>query len=282
MKILITGGKGALGQDAQKIFSAHGHDVLALDREGLDITNEAQVKELVTREHPDVIVNCAAYNLVDKAEDPAVYPTAYAINALGPEYLARAAKLVGAVFVHVSTDAVFAGDKPEGYVETDARAPICKYGESKAAGEELIEAVQGKYYIARTTRLFGAPATSADAKESFISIMMRLAATKPEIQIIDEEIGRPTYTPDLARGIYDLVVGAYPFGIYHLVNDGPGVTWYAFAEEAFAIKPTTTPRIPVPAAVFPKPAARGKFVVLQNTKFPPLRSRVEALREFLS
>lgn len=281
MKILITGGKGALGQDATKVFAAHGHEVLALDRDGLDITNEAQVQELVLRERPAVIVNCAAYNLVDKAEDPEVYPMVYAINALGPEYLARAAKLADAVFVHVSTDAVFAGDKPEGYVETDARAPICKYGESKAAGEALIEAVGGKYYIARTTRLFGAPASSADAKESFVSVMLRLAATKPEIQIIDEELGRPTYTPDLARGLFDLVVGEYPFGIYHLVNDGPGVTWYAFAEEAFAIKPTATPRIPVPASAFPKPAARGKFVVLQNTKFPPLRARQAALREFL-
>lgn len=281
MKVLVTGGKGALGQDVTDLFVAQGHEVVALDREGLDITDREAVIRFVTEAKPELIVNCAAYNLVDNAEDPAIYPVAYAINALGPQYLAEAAKQIDAVFVHVSTDYVFSGDKQEGYVESDERHPISKYGETKAAGEELVEKVGGKYYIARTSRLFGRPASSADAKESFVMLMLRLAAAKPELSIVDEEVGCPTYTLDLAKAIYALVSASYPFGIYHLVNAGEGVSWFAFAEEIFALKNVTTPRKPVPSSLFPKPAARPMFSVLKNTKFPPLRSRQEALQHFL-
>lgn len=281
MKILVTGAKGALGQDVCELFQAQGHEVVAFDRDGLDITSRETVMAKVGELKPEVIINCAAYNAVDKVEDPANFPLAYAINASGPQFLAEAAKAVDAVLVTVSTDAVFPGTKVEGYVETDERQAICKYGETKVAGEELVERVGGKYYIARTARLFGRPASSTDAKESFASIMLRLAATKPELAIIDEEVGCPTYTADLAQAMYTLVTEKYPYGIYHLVNSGPGVTWFAFAEEIFTLKNITTPRKPVPASDFPKPAARGKFTVLQNTKFPPLRSRLEALKAFL-
>ena len=281
MKVLVTGGKGALGQDVRDVFVATGHEVTALDREGLDITNRDQVMRLVSELKPEVIVNCAAYNLMDQAEDPAVYPLAYAINATGPGNLAEAALSIGATIVHVSTDCVFPGDKPEGYLETDQTHPISKYGESKLAGEQLVAQAGGNYYIARTSRLFGRPASSADAKESFVMLMLRLAASKPELSIIDEEVGMPTYTPDLALAIHELVADGHPYGIYHLVNSGEGVTWFAFTEEFFKLKNVTTPRKPVPAAAFPKPAARPKFTVLKNTKFPPLRSRLEALKEFL-
>lgn len=281
MKVLVTGAQGALGQDVREVFAAKGHVVIALDREGLDITVRESVMKLVTELKPDVIVNCAAYNAVDRAEEPEQYPIAYAINALGPQYLAAAAKSIEAVFVHISTDCVFDGQKLEGYVEHDTRHPISRYGESKAAGEELVEAENGRYYIVRTARLFGKPAVSADAKESFVTTMLRLAKTKPELSIIDEEVGCPTYTVDLANGIYALVLEKYPYGIYHLVNAGVGVTWFAFAEEVFRLNNVITPRQPVPASAFPKPAARPKFSVLKNTKFPDLRLRVEALKDFL-
>ncbi|MFZ2681919.1 MAG: dTDP-4-dehydrorhamnose reductase [Patescibacteria group bacterium] len=281
MKVLVTGRKGALGQDVMAVFTQHGHEVVGFDRDGLDITDREAVTRMVTEYQPEVIVNCAAYNAVDKAEEPDQYPVAFAINALGPRYLAEAAKQLGAKFVTVSTDAVFPGTKASGYVETDIRGPICKYGETKAAGEELVEQVGGQYYIVRTARLFGKPASSLDAKESFVVMMLRLAGSKPALDIIDEEVGSPTYTPDLAQGIYALVHEAYPAGIYHLVNSGEGVTWYAFAEEFFKLKGVTVTRRPVPASAFPKPAARGCFTVLLSTKFSPLRSRLEALQDFL-
>jgi dTDP-4-dehydrorhamnose reductase len=281
MKVLVTGAQGALGQDVTELFRTRGHEVMACDRRTLDITKPQVVLEFVLQFGPEVIINCAAYNAVDKAEDPEQYPLAYAINALGPEYLATAARAVQAAFVHVSTDAVFSGSKQEGYTESDERLPICKYGHTKLAGEKRVQHVGGQYYIVRTARLFGRPGVSADAKESFVAMMLRLAATKPELSIIHEEVGCPTYTPDLAEGIYTLIQEAYAPGEYHLVNSGTGVTWFEFAEEVFALAAVTTPRHPVPAATFPKPAARGSFTVLNNTKFPPLRSRLEALRAYL-
>jgi dTDP-4-dehydrorhamnose reductase len=281
MKVLVTGGKGALGQDMTEVFQAEGHRVLALDREALDITDRAAVMRLVAEEQPEVIVNCAAYNLVDKVEDPEVYPVAYAINALGPKYLAEAAREVGACLVHVSTDYVFAGDQPAGYREDASRAPISKYGETKAAGEALVEAVGGQVYIVRTSKLFGRPASSAEAKESFVMLMLRLAASKPELKIVDEEVGCPTFTLDLAQGIYTLVAGGYAPGTYHLVNSGSGVTWFGFAKEIFSLQGITTPCQPVASKDFPKPAVRPKFAQLLNTKFPALRPRQEALAAFL-
>ncbi|MEK7183718.1 MAG: dTDP-4-dehydrorhamnose reductase [Patescibacteria group bacterium] len=281
MKVLITGSKGALGQDVAEVFRAQGHEVVALDREGLDITDREAVMKLVSELKPDVIINCAAYNLVDKVESDDVYATAYAINALGPGYLAEAARDHEAVFVHLSTDYVFPGENPEGYVEHDERRPISKYGQTKVSGEELVEQAGGKFYIVRTSKLFGRPGSSAEAKESFVNLMLRLAASKPELSIVDEEVGCPTYTLDLSSGIYELVSGDFEPGIYHLVNSGPGVTWYQFAEEFFNLKNVTTPRKPVSSKDFPKPAARPRFAALLNSKFPPLRSRLEALKDFL-
>jgi dTDP-4-dehydrorhamnose reductase len=281
MRVLVTGGNGALGQDVTEVFALAGHQVTALDRAGLDITDREAVLKFVGEHRPQVIVNCAAYNLVDNVEQAEIYPFAHAINALGPGWLAEGAKSVDAVFVHLSTDYVFAGDRPEGYLETSQRSPISRYGETKAKGEELVEALGGKFYIVRTSKLFGKPATSEAAKESFVALMLRLAATKPDLAIVDEEVGCPTYTLDLAQGLLQLVVGDYPFGHYHLVNAGSGVTWYGFAEEFFNLKGVTTLRRPVSSKDFPKPAARPKFAALLNTAFPPLRSRAEALRDFL-
>ena len=281
MKVLVTGGKGALGQDVAEVFAAHGHEVRALDRESLDITDAGAVMAFVNEHQPELIINCAAYNLVDKVEEAELYPLAYAINATGPHNLALAASSVGATLVHLSTDYVFAGDRPDGYAEDSQRAPVSKYGETKAQGEKFVEDVGGKYFIVRTSKLFGRPATSEAAKESFVSLMLRLAASKPELAIVDEEVGCPTYTLDLARGILELTTGNYAFGHYHLVNSGPGVTWYGFADEFFKLKGITTPRRPVSSKDFPKPAVRPKFAALKNTKFPPLRSRLEALKDFL-
>ncbi len=277
----MTGSRGSLGQDVVEVFTSAGHEVLGLDHHALDITNQEQVLATILGFQPEVVINCAAYNAVDKVEEPEVFPVAYAINALGPGYLAEASKVTGAKFVHISSDYVFPGDKPEGYHEHDARGPISKYGETKAQGEVLIESVAGKSFIVRTSKLFGRPAASEGGKESFVSLMLRLAQTKPELAIVHEEVGSPTYTRDLAQSLHELVAGDFAPGVYHIVNSGPGVTWYEFAEEIFSLKNITTPRKPVTSQDFPKPAARPKFAALINNKFPRLRSRLEALKDFL-
>jgi len=282
MKILLTGAHGNLGSQLLSTFTSAGHEVLATEREELDITNEAAVMAFVTEHKPDVIINAAAYNLVDKVEDAAVYPIAYAVNALGPKYLAAAAKSVDALLVHYSTDYVFAGDKIDGYNEDDATNPISKYGETKAAGERFVIESGARYLLCRMSKIFGPAGTSDAAKKSFVELITGLAKTKPELRIVDEEVGVPSYTVDVAAETLRLVTGNTPTGIYHLLNSGPGVNWYQFAEEIFALAPSATPRIPVLGSEFPRPAPRPAFAALRNTKLPSLRSRSEALQEYIT
>ena len=281
MKVLITGANGMLGKDLSKLFESRGHAVIKTDRGDLDITNRDQVLERIRAIQPDVVINAAAYNFVDKVEEPAIYPIAYAVNAEGPRNLAEAAALSGVPFVHYSTDYVFAGDKPEGYTEGDATGPVSKYGETKEAGEKFVQEAGGEYYICRLSKIFGEPGLSDESKESFVSLMLRLADKLPELNIVHEEVGSPGYTPDIAKATLDLLNGDYLPGIYHMTNEGEGVTWYEFANEVFNIKDVQTPRNPVPSSEFPKPAERPKFAAIINTKLPKLRSRNEALREFL-
>ncbi|KKW30034.1 MAG: dTDP-4-dehydrorhamnose reductase [Candidatus Uhrbacteria bacterium GW2011_GWD2_52_7] len=282
MKALITGANGMLGQELRRIFSDEGYEVVATDRETLDITDRDQVLAFVRECRPDVVINAAAYNLVDKVEEANIYPIAYAINALGPKNLAEAAKAIGVPFVHFSTDYVFAGNKLEGYAEDDATSPLSKYGQTKAEGERFVQEVGGTFYICRLSKLFGRPGLGEGSKVSFVELMLRLAKEKPELSIVDDEVGCPTYAPDLACATFELVTKPYPPGVYHLVNSGEPVTWYAFAQEIFALAGVATPRKPVPSSAFPRAAQLPKAAALLNTKFLPLRSRKEALEHFLT
>lgn len=282
MKILLTGALGNLGQQLLTVFEAAGHTVISTDRARLDITDEGSVERAVAELAPDAIVNAAAYNQVDQAEDPEEYKTAYAINALGPKYLAATAKRDGIPLVHFSTDYVFAGNKEEGYVEKDATDPISQYGVSKAAGERFVLESGAKAYICRTSKLFGPQGTPGVSKPGFVDIMLALAATKPELRVVAEEVGMPTYTVDVAETVLWMLERDIEPGVYHIVNEGLGVMWYEFAEEIFSIVPSATPRIAVSSDEFPRPAHRPKFAALINTKLPKLRSRSEALADYLN
>ncbi len=281
MKFLITGANGMLGEDLTKLIDGVGYTVIATDKDQLDITNFQDVMIFVDREKPDVIINSAAYNFVDKIEDPEIYPIAFKVNAEGPRNLARASKEIGARFVHYSTDYVFSGEKLDGYKEDDEPNPISKYGETKLAGENFVKEVGGDYYICRLSKLFGNPGSGEGSKESFVALMIKLSQEKPELKIVHEEVGTPSYSPDVARSTLNMILERRPSGVYHLINSGPGVTWYEFAKEIFDLANIKIPFYPVTSAEFPKPALRPKFAVLKNTKFPALRDRQEALREFL-
>ena len=281
MKILIFGAKGNLGQDLVAVFKSAGHEVIALDRDDLDVLDLPVLRERILAELPAAVINAVAMNDVDGAEDPAKRPFAFRLNADVPGAMASAAREAGSVFVHYSTDYVFEGTKPEGYAEDDEPRPISAYGESKLAGERSALAAAGRVYVCRLSKIFGRPGSSGLSKPSFVSVMVNLAKTKPELAIVDEEVGSPTYTQDIAAATLRLIEEKFEPGIYHLVNDGPGVTWYGFAEEFFGLLGVKTPRRPVSSALFPKPAKRPKYARLLNTKFPPLRSRLEALKAFL-
>lgn len=282
MKIFVAGAMGNLGSVLCPKLKAAGFDVIESDREDLDLTDHNAVLARMRAEKPEVIVNCAAYNAVDDAETEEGFKKAMAVNRDAPRSLAASAKLTGATLVHFSTDYVFAGEKPEGYAEDDEPKPISNYGKSKLAGEEAVRAMGANHYIVRLSKIFGPAGRSEAAKESFVHLMLRLAASKPELNIVDEEVGSPTYTEDIADATITLLKDGFDFGTYHFVNDGVGVTWYEFAKEFFEKRGVKTPYHPVPSSAFPKPAARPKFAPLKTTKFPPLRSRTEALDAFLA
>lgn len=289
-KILVIGAKGMLGQELVKTFSADNNfEVFGWDREEINIASEEQVKDKIGALAPKIIVNAAAYNAADKAEEPAEFELAKELNGLAPGYLAREAKRLGAVLVHYSTDYVFDGQKEEGYREADPPSPISNYGWSKLLGEKQIQEAGGHYYLIRLQKLFGWPAQSISAKKSFFYQMLSLAknrlALPPDqrkLEVVDEELGNFTYAPDLAARTRWLLGSGQPGGLYHITNEGAPATWYGAAEILFEVAGLDGLRlIPVPADKFPRPARRPKYSVLLNTKLAPLRPWPEALKEFL-
>lgn len=283
MKILLTGAAGNLGGQVSRVFRAAGHEVIETDRATLDITRAESVAQSFAALQPDAVINAAAYNFVDKVEDAECYPIAYAINAIGPKHLVEACAVHDIPFVHYSTDYVLAGEKPEGYTEDmETGTPVNAYGRTKAAGEQFVLASGAKAYVCRLSKIFGPAGTSEVSKPSFVSLMLQLAKEKPELQIVDEEVGMPTYTLDVATTTLWMLEQRVEPGVYHIVNEGNPVTMFGYAEEVFALTGVTTPRVPVPSSAFPRPAKAPKFAALINTKLPKLRSRTDALRAYIA
>jgi dTDP-4-dehydrorhamnose reductase len=281
-KVIIFGVKGTLGTQLKKEFSEIGeYAVMGLDKDELDITDSEKVSELITKESPQIVINAAAYNAVDKAEKSETeFELAKKLNGEVPKILAEAAKKADAIFVQYVTDYLFDGEKGE-YVESDQPNPISNYGISKALGEKNVRDVGGKIYLIRISKLFGDPGKSSQAKKSFFEVMLALAKEKDELKVVDDERSCFTYVPDLAKATRQLVEGDYEFGIYHIVNEGP-VTWYGGAKKLFELIGNKKIKVvPVGQDKFPRPAKRASSTVLVNTKFPKLRHYEEALKEWL-
>jgi len=357
-KVLIIGANGMLGQELVQVFSADadyevfGWDKLLMsDVNSIDITDEAQVRDRVLKLSPAIIINAAAYNDVDKCEEPAEFESAKKLNGLAPGYLAKAAREIhnpptplcargagegdflhkggddGAIFVHYSTDYVFDGQKEGGYKENDKPSPIQNYGRTKLMGEQEVARISGKYYIIRLQKLFGRSAQSAAAKKSFFETMLALARVKKELEVVDEELANFTYAPDLAeytkflvdrnfltpptplcaRGEGEEMVcvrGAdsphpnpllqkergksspilslqrrepYPFGIYHITNEGAPATWFGAAKILFDL---AQQRHPDPAVAGEgsltnvRPASTGDSS-LRSAEFTPMAIGVQ-------
>jgi dTDP-4-dehydrorhamnose reductase len=303
-KILIIGAKGMLGQELVKTFSNKKNEVVAWDRENIDITDAKQVTEKITKLKPDVILNAAAYNAVDKCEkDAKEYALAKKINGNAPGYLAKVASTIGATLVHYSTDYVFDGmpDIPEpagcggscgscslhegfvpelGFKEDAIPNPIQKYGKSKLLGEDNVIKYAQKYYIIRLSKLFGKPATAKDAKRSFFDVMLEVGEKHKEVKAIDEETDCFTYAPDLAKRTRDILDLEMPFGIYHVTNTG-ACTWYEAVVELYKQAKIKAKVVPVSGDEFSRPAQRPYVSTLLNTKLMPMRSWKLALKDYL-
>lgn len=282
-KILILGAKGNLGGQLVKVFRPD-YEVIAWDRGEIDITDRELILKKIGELKPQIVVNAAAYNAVDKCEDSEEeYDLAKKLNIDGPKFLAEACQKTGSILVHYSTDYVFEGKKKKGYTESDEPKPVNRYGKSKYHGEKRILEQSGnglKWFIIRTSKLFGPKGESLMAKPSFFDIMLKLGEEKGSVDVVNGELSCFTYTPDLAQATRNLLESGKGCGIYHLTNAG-ACTWYAAASELFKLAGKNIKINPVRDDFFKRAAKRPKYSVLLNTKFESMRDYREALREYL-
>ena len=265
-KILVTGCNGQLGRAVRKEYAGEkvtfintdvteGEGVLALD-----ITDVDAVMELVRREKPDVIINCAAHTNVDLCEKQ--WDSAYRINAIGPRNLSIAATAVGAKMIHVSTDYVFEGNGTRPYTEFDAPNPISAYGKTKLEGERFVQAFADRYFILRTAWLYG-------EGKNFVKTMLRLAETHDEVSVVDDQVGSPTSAVELARMIHYLEK-TDNYGIFHATCEGD-TNWADFTDEIFRLagKSTKVDHITTEEYVKDNPASanRPAYSILDNFMF---------------
>lgn len=270
-RYLVTGATGMLGTDIVGALS--GRDVTALSRSDLDITDAAATLEAVAGH--DVVINTAAFTRVDDAETDEA--TATAVNAVGAGNIARAASTHGAVLVHFSTDYVFSGAATEPIAEDAPLAPVSAYGRSKAAGERLaLDANPWRTVILRTAWLYGAHGPN------FARTMLRLAGERPELEVVSDQIGQPTYTADVARHTLALLDAGIVAGVFHATNSGQA-SWFDFAQAIFEGAGLDPDRVkPIDSSRFSRPAPRPAYSVLghdawQATGLAPLRRWREAL-----
>jgi len=282
MRVLILGNKGMLGRDMEKVF--HGHDIIGMDKDGLDIMDREKVFETMITIQPELVINCAAYTNVDQAEKE--QELADEINGFSVGVIAQACREIDATLVHFSTDYVFDGELKNGYNEEAAPNPVNQYGRSKMLGENLLmeemelldetTPIEGKYFLIRTSWLFGKHG------KNFVETMLKLASEQKQLKVVNDQHGKPTFTEDLCNQVKWLVESReYPSGIYHITNEG-ATTWYDFAREIFLLTNTDIDMVACSSEEYERPAKRPMNSVLLNTKLPELRDWKLALADYLN
>ena len=259
MNILITGCNGQLGNEMQLLEKEHPeHTYYNTDVAELDITNQQAVERFVNEYQIDGIVNCAAYTAVDKAEDNE--SLCQLLNAEAPAYLAHAVGKRDGWMIQISTDYVFDGTKHTPYVEDDDTCPNSVYGRTKLVGELNVQKLCGRSMIIRTAWLY------STFGNNFVKTMIRLGNEKPELGVIFDQIGTPTYARDLARATMTAITKGIQPGIYHFSNEGV-ISWYDFTKAIHRIAGITSCHVrPLHTAEYPTPAARPHYSVLDKTK----------------
>lgn len=253
-KVLITGANGQLGSDLNHVLSRSGYEVVGMGKTELDITNQDVIKSAVFSIKPDIIIHSAAYTKVDQAELEPDF--AYLINAVGTRNTAIAAEKIGAKFIYISTDYVFDGKAQTPYHEYSPVSPINVYGSSKLAGEMMVRDFHSKFFIVRTSWLFG------KYGHNFVKTMLKLSKEKEHIAVVNDQIGCPTYTVDLCKCIIQLME-TDKYGIYHVSNTG-SCSWFEFAREVFEQTNRPITLTPCTTEEFPRQAKRPKYSVLDH------------------
>ena len=277
MKVLVTGYAGQLGYEVVRLLESRGIPCKGVDQADFNLTDAAAVLDYVQHYAPDVIVHCAAYTNVDKAEtEPEICA---AVNGMGTLYMVRAALSVGAKLVYISTDYVFPGTGDQPFGIDDPYGPKNVYGVSKVQGEDAVRSLMTRYYILRTSWVFGKNG------KNFVRTMLRLGAEKKELRVVSDQIGSPTYAKDLARVICDMIP-TDKYGIYHVRNEGY-VSWADFAKMIMEKSGLSCRIIPVPSSEYVTLARRplnsrlsGKK--LQAAGFAPMPTVADALDRYLA
>lgn len=272
MKVLITGAAGMLARAVRHEFETRGHEVCALDRAALDVTDVAAVEAAVGECCPDAVIQCAAYTRVDDAERDEA--GAHRVNAESTLYLARACRAVGARLVYPSTDYVFDGTATQPYRPDSPTRPLGAYGRSKLAGEAAAREA-GDYLVVRTSWLYGA------GGKNFVSTILERARQGTPLRIVDDQRGSPTWTGTLARVLALLLERQAPSGVYHAANRGE-TTWYGLALEALRLSGVAAEVTPVTTAEFPRPAVRPAYSVLDCSGTEGVVGEIAGWREALA
>jgi dTDP-4-dehydrorhamnose reductase len=275
MRILVTGATGMLGHAVSAVATRLGHDVIALSRNELDITDAAHVRRVIAAAEPRAVINCAAWTDVDGAETAEAAATA--VNGAGAGNVARAAAEIGARIVQVSTDYVFDGAASEPWLESDPVGPVSAYGRSKLAGEQEVAEATSEHAIVRTAWLFGA------CGRNFVDTMLALGDDRDEVTVVTDQVGSPTWTGHLAEALVELAERHGDVGIFHAAGAG-ACSWYDLAVEVFDRAGVRCRVLPTTSDRFPRPARRPAYSVLgsERAQAPVLPAWQEGVAGYLS
>ena len=281
MKVLVTGVKGQLGFDVVNELEKRGHTAVGVDIAEMDITDAEKVNSVITEVNPDAVVHCAAWTAVDAAEDGANIPKVRAINAGGTRNIAEVCKKLGCKMAYISTDYVFDGQGTKPW-EPDCKdyKPLNVYGQTKLEGELAVAQLLEKYFIVRIAWVFGVNG------KNFIKTMLNVGKTHDTVRVVNDQVGTPTYTYDLARLLVDMVESD-KYGYYHATNEGGYISWYDFTCEIYRQAGYSTKVIPVTTAEYGlSKAARPFNSRLDKSKlvengFRPLPTWQDALSRYL-
>lgn len=269
MKILVTGANGMLGQDLCPILEKNGYSVIRTDINNLDITNLEMVDSVLAKVKPDIVIHCAAYTNVDKAEED--FDTALNINGFGTENIAKICGKNEITLLYISTDYVFKGVNSVPLKPSDEVSPLNNYGLTKWEGEKAVQKYCKKYYICRTSWLYGIHG------KNFVETMLSFA-DKPELKVVNDQAGCPTWTIELAKAIIK-VINRMPYGIYHTCGGGY-TTWYGFAKKIFELAGVNANLKPCKTEEFPRPAKRPVYSVMDNGGL--CRNWEDAIKDYIN
>jgi dTDP-4-dehydrorhamnose reductase len=281
MRVLVIGARGQLGSELCAVY--RGTDLMPVDIDTLDVRDALAVSNLIQSARPDLVINtAAAHNVAECENDPA---TAFAVNAAGARNVAVACAAVSARLVYIGTDYIFPGDRPGiPLVETDLPGPRSVYAASKLAGEHLVAAECADHLVIRTAAMYGYAPCLAKGGRNFVGLMTHLAATQPEVKVVNDQITSPTCSRPLAEQI-KLAAEKAPPGIYHATCNGE-CSWYEFAREIFDVLGVKTPLLPVATNEMPSTVRRPQYSVLRNKRLQDLGLDImpdwkDALRTYL-